>query len=301
MQSIGQAPIRGAEHAEITFRQFHQFLPSVVAFGFARRPVQFATADGFFMANALLTKVWEKDHGFRDSALNVFLLVADNANRDGICWPSVETMALFCRVSPRMVQRQLRVLEDSGFIRTVKRTGTSNVYEINEAKLDGCRDLRPRKQGVNSSSSPGGVTPMSPGGELQFTPGVTPMSPKPVLNPQEPSFVEEKAEAIYQAYPRKIAKDSALKAIRKILAKYPAEKLLSATLAFAAAVERWPEDDKRFVPYPATWFNRGSYNDDPKNWARTYDANNRKSNGRGFESSNLAQYAVLEQRMAADV
>lgn len=248
------------------------------------------------MSNALLTKVWEKDHGFRDSGLNVFLLVADNSNRDGITWPAVDTIAAFCRISPRMVQRQLRALEEAGFIRTRKRTGTSNVYEIIEAKLDACADLRP-KRGVTPSSPPG-VTPSSPGDELQFTPGVTPMSPNPILNPQGTNLVIKKAEAIYQAYPRKIAKNSALKAIGKALGKVAAEKLLSATLAFAAATERWPEDDKRFIPYPATWFNRGSYDDDPKNWTRTYDASNRKSNGRGFESSNLDQYAVLEGKLA---
>ena len=58
-----------------------------------------------------------------------------------------------------------------------------------------------------------------------------------------------------------------VKAIAKALAngKTP-EQLLERTTAYASATALWPEDELRFIPHPATWFNGERYDDDPKNW-----------------------------------
>jgi hypothetical protein len=79
--------------------------------------------------------------------------------------------------------------------------------------------------------------------------------------------------AIYAAYPRKVGKDSALKAIHRALGRISAGDLLAKTTAYAAAVATWPPSDRQFVPHPATWYNRGSYDDDPAEWTRTSPAN----------------------------
>jgi len=97
---------------------------------------------------------------------------------------------------------------------------------------------------------------------------------------------EVTAEDIYAAYPRKVGKQAAIKAIQKaakICPKTfiatdvesggsrklsPVEYLLDRVQLYAAAVAKWPAADKQFIPHPATWFNRGSYDDDPKEWSR---------------------------------
>lgn len=68
---------------------------------------------------------------------------------------------------------------------------------------------------------------------------------------------------IYDAYPRKISRADALRAIVKAMKKMAPEKLLAATRAYAVA--RAGEDSK-FTPYPATWFNAENYLDDPAMW-----------------------------------
>lgn len=78
-------------------------------------------------------------------------------------------------------------------------------------------------------------------------------------------------DAIYGAYPRKVAPKKAKKAIVAALASVGHVELLRATQAYAAAVAKWPDklrfhDGRDTVPHPATWFNRGSYADDPKEW-----------------------------------
>jgi hypothetical protein len=85
-----------------------------------------------------------------------------------------------------------------------------------------------------------------------------------------------KEEAIYQAYPRKQGRKEALKAIAKALSSLSFEEpprdhawLLGRVQAYAAAVALWPAGDERFIPHPATWFNKGNYDDDPTTWVRT--------------------------------
>jgi len=74
------------------------------------------------------------------------------------------------------------------------------------------------------------------------------------------------AELIYQAYPRKIARVAALKAITKAMQTVDQEILIDASSAYAAAVAKWPSDELQFVPHPSTWFGRGSYDDDRETW-----------------------------------
>lgn len=86
--------------------------------------------------------------------------------------------------------------------------------------------------------------------------------------------VNPDAEEIFEAYPRHIAKDAAMIAISKVLTENEFEAVLTATRKFGAAVARWPKsyrygaDGIDRCPYPATWFNRGSYKDDPTEWTR---------------------------------
>lgn len=71
------------------------------------------------------------------------------------------------------------------------------------------------------------------------------------------------SELIYQAYPKHAAKAAALKAIdkaiRKISPGHDADWLLERVRAYA---EQRRNEDPQFTPYPATWFNRGSYDDE---------------------------------------
>lgn len=228
---------------------------------------------------------WSKQKGSR---LLLLVCIADYANAEGVAWPSIASLSRRTRMGSRFVQKMLRELEDCGEIVTIKRTNTSNVYRVTVREPDA-------KPGANSGSPPASD---SPGGESLFASGANSGSPNPSIEPSK-NVLENTAEAIYQAFPRKIAKAAALKSIRKALATVPAQKLLSATLAYAAAVARWPEEDKRFIPYPATWFNRGSYDDDPQNWTRTHDTHNEKSNGRSFGGGNLAAFADLDRQLAA--
>lgn len=80
--------------------------------------------------------------------------------------------------------------------------------------------------------------------------------------------VTAQSEAIYQAYPLKAGKQNALRAIGKALKVVPFERLLERVTAYSSAVAKWPAPDRQFVPYPASWMNAGSWEDDPATWER---------------------------------
>lgn len=69
----------------------------------------------------------------------------------------------------------------------------------------------------------------------------------------------EEIESIYQAYPRKVAKIPALKAIERALRKVSAESLLESTRSFARSCVG---KDPQYIPHPATWFNAGRWEDE---------------------------------------
>ena len=96
---------------------------------------------------------------------------------------------------------------------------------------------------------------------------IDPSSAPPTERPPTP------AERIYDAYPRKVGKRSAIASITAAIKRHPADKILAATTAYASAVAKWPSSDLRFVPHPATWINGGRYEDDPATWARNEPKN----------------------------
>ena len=78
--------------------------------------------------------------------------------------------------------------------------------------------------------------------------------------------------AIYDAYPRKTAKQIGLLAIEKAIKKgHSPEMLLQKTKLYAQKMS-W--QDKQFIPYPSTWFNREQFLDDPSAWEAPASNNN---------------------------
>ncbi len=87
------------------------------------------------------------------------------------------------------------------------------------------------------------------------------------------SGLHEREKAIYALYPRKIAPQRAYTAILKAIKLHGYEHVLQKTEEYAVCVKRWSHDYRfrgsagsDIVPHPASWFNAGSYDDDPTEW-----------------------------------
>ena len=80
-----------------------------------------------------------------------------------------------------------------------------------------------------------------------------PMAAAYLHAPREPSgFVD-----FWQAYPRKVGKGAARPAFIKAMRKTSLDVILNALVH-----TQWPADPQ-YIPYPATWLNRESWDDEP--------------------------------------
>src|SRR3954451_15383342 len=67
------------------------------------------------MSIGIMHAVWE-GAPYRGGDLLVLLALADQANSDGYCWPSVASLATKTRMSERNVQKVIRRLQSDGAI-----------------------------------------------------------------------------------------------------------------------------------------------------------------------------------------
>ena len=65
----------------------------------------------------------------------ILLLLADRANDEGFCWPSMSTVAEDCELTREAVSRNIKVLEKKGFLKIVRRkkdgVNLPNQYYLN--------------------------------------------------------------------------------------------------------------------------------------------------------------------------
>ena len=72
--------------------------------------------------------------------------------------------------------------------------------------------------------------------------------------------ITQNFETFYKIYPRRMERKTALKAFQKALASATADEILEGATRFANDPNLPP---KSFIPYPATWLNAGSWEDEP--------------------------------------
>lgn len=96
------------------------------------------------MSIRIMSQVW--DNGPEDKAeLVVMLALADFADDEGKCWPSVDAIGKKARMSERNARRILRKLEVDGYLKTIEgggRHGCSQ-YRINPDKMSPGQNVPP--------------------------------------------------------------------------------------------------------------------------------------------------------------
>jgi hypothetical protein len=97
------------------------------------------------------------------------------------------------------------------------------------------------------------------------------------------------ADEIYAAYPRKVGRAAAIKAIERAMKKVAPAILLQAVKDYAAAVKTWPPT-ARFtvvgtdtVPHTATWMNQERWTDDRSEWVKGAVKHSVSQFGRKYE------------------
>ena len=127
------------------------------------------------MSIKIMAQVWERGPTDRGELL-VLLALADFADDNGRCWPSVATIARKARMEPRSVQRICKQLVSQGCLTISPNSARKgcNLYKITS-------DTRVTPDTVSP------LTPASSPPDTRVTPPLTPVSPEPSRTVIEPS------------------------------------------------------------------------------------------------------------------
>lgn len=83
---------------------------------------------------------------------------------------------------------------------------------------------------------------------------IPPKSPKGDL--------QERFNAFWEVYPRKVAKQAAIKAWEKIKPDAELTKKIVESVKSQCHNEQWHRDNGQYIPYPTTWLNRGEWDNE---------------------------------------
>jgi len=133
------------------------------------------------MSIRLMSQVWEDTRIESQAELIVLLALADHARDDGLCWPSMRSIAAKARIEERSAQRIIRRLIEKGMIELVAQGGCTDGCNIpNRYRVIGSEP--PQAHGVTPSQGIRGDS-ASPRDDREHKKGVTQGHPNHQIEP----------------------------------------------------------------------------------------------------------------------
>jgi hypothetical protein len=179
----------------------------------------------------------------------VLLGIANHLGDQG-AWPSISTLARYANASERSVKRDIQELVQLGELKVeLQNAPTRQQYKTNLYWIT---------IGLGVTDSASGVTDWVSRGDSSGKSGVTPVGTQNInLTIKEPLLKSdlESFDTFWLLYPKKVAKADALKAWKQVLKKKTADEMIALTRAYSES--KLP--DMTYIPYPASWLNKGLY------------------------------------------
>ena len=178
----------------------------------------------------------------------VLVMMANFADEDGKCWPSLNRLADDTSMSRSTVQLAIKGLEAAGMLRIEKRMqdGVSlpNHYYLDLKKV--------YREPVHHTDLEGEVYRQPVG-------GIPTAGTKPIIEPITKDSIVG-FEKFWLACPRRIGKEAARRAYEKARKTTSDAELLEGIRRYATSRAG---QDEQFTVHPATWLNQGRWADEP--------------------------------------
>lgn len=139
------------------------------------------------MSTVIMSAVWPLQ-GMSPAQKAVLVSLADQANDEGVCWPSVGTLSKRTCLSERAVQGAVRWLQEKGALSIDERKGRSTIYRVTPAGYAPPQDMHPRKSRTPAANAPAPADAAPPPPQ-QMHPTPADAAPRTVKEPSsEPSL-----------------------------------------------------------------------------------------------------------------
>lgn len=120
--------------------------------------------------------------GLTPAQKSVLISLADNANDEGVCWPSVAKIGERTCLSERAVQQAIKVLSECKVLRIEGRQGRSTMFTVTPAAFAPPQKVRPRKKCTPAENAPT-PEPAAPQPPQEVHPTPAAAAPRTVIEP----------------------------------------------------------------------------------------------------------------------
>lgn len=203
------------------------------------------------------------EHSRSHGGARLVLIAIANHDGDGGSWPTIETIGREANLTENSVHAAISKLQEIGELKVHRNAGGTR---------DCAADRRPNRyevfpNGVQETGTPRGTSCLGDGVQETGTQTVLEPSKEPSTRDQVAQWFDE----WYAIYPRKKARQAALKAYRSCLKSQRDSRgelvsLEDARRKLLTRVKRFEilsrGRDPQFLPYPASWLNGGHYDDE---------------------------------------
>lgn len=191
---------------------------------------------------------WAVSHKLPSKEKFVLVMMANYADEDGKCWPSLNRLADDTSMSRSTIQLAIKGLEAAGMLRIEQQNQGGvklpNHYYLNLKKV--------YREPVHCTDLDGGVY-------RQSVEGIPTVGNKPINEPITKDSIVG-FESFWLACPRRIGKEAARKAYEKARKTTSDAELLAGIRRYAATRAG---QDEQYTVHPATWLNQGRWADEP--------------------------------------
>lgn len=173
-------------------------------------------------------------------AVRIYGVLRRHADQTGSCHPGRARIANLAHTSPSSVDRAIQQLVEHGFITVHHRRNPDNPQQ-----------LLSNRYVIHSTPPAHDYTPLP----LVSTPPPASDEVTKAIEPEPNNQFNE----WWKLYPKKVNKQQALKAWNQHTKKTAAEHIIEATRRQLTTPDSALTRDPQYIPYPASWLNAGSY------------------------------------------
>lgn len=227
------------------------------------------------MSTIIMSQCWPLE-GMSIAQKAVLISLADNANDQGVCWPSIPTIAKRVCASERAVQNAIKWLETAKVVTANRSNGRHTSYSVTPAAYSPPQEMHPRTKCTGEGDAPAQQIHHTPAGNAGVPPQEMHQPPHHVPSnrnkpSREPSENRQGAPAkskkgptpfdrfweVWPASPRKVdRKDCSQRWGRKGL-----DAIVDQIIAHVEAMKGTQQWKDGFEPAPATYLNGERWND----------------------------------------